>query len=538
MSQNVATVTALIPITHETKVANQNLRTLWESKLGSKFYEDSKTGLIKRVEGIVAHIWYFFVQWREQRKVKSAINTILSNIQPEKIAKESDRRKVLSELFFRKLASLSHHVFDRSHIGSDSNLEKALIDCMRDKLKPSQLKKFSSESKSHRMRQGEQKETKEKVAAHADIPLSNTEKEFITRVNRVKLAIRLGIELRTLSFWEGTSGCYPGKGLDLRSKNLIMFKAGDEGPFGPNVPKRLQRIKNTIQKFFGINRHSLRDNQTHLAEHWAYIVSEHLGLDIVPYTALVEFTSTAFYQGGLQTKVGSCQIWLDKLQMLDRYLKVQTPEAQAASKQRLSSELKKYTFCTFLIGNQDTMPNNCGLAPPQIGLAHSEDEEKGKSSSKSSLKAVSFDDGLAFPWRHPRGALSTRKANGWASLFSAKDTFDAPGDTFEAKNTALGFFATKADLYQKLRQAQTEEQGVFEKNQELTMTENAAVLLYFAVKQQPLTELAKIKTQAQFATFFREHPDYDPFKASFQNTLAKAASNSEKEQVTKFSSFA
>lgn len=381
--------------------------------------------------------------------VRTVISQVVSRI-------DSDDPK-LRELFFYKLNRLTPRIFDRNAISE--NLEPALIELL-------ELPK--------------QKESKEKNATN-----------YVAKVNSVRLAMALGIPLELCPM--GSSGAYFGK--DIRNKRVIVFKPFDEGPFGPNTPKRCTRVLRKIQGVFiklgcNLGRKSLRLDRDYLAEVWTSKIDKSLGLGVVPETRLDEFRDDGFY-GPNKTKKGSCQLYQHGMVSAEEHF---ASVKEGSAKEVSQAEQEKIAIIGFITGNQDQSINNWGVV------------EANEKTAKETT-AVSFDNGLSFPHIHSADWLSTRNQYLWASLPFAKMPFCT-----ESMQIIEKLYKEQDVL---IRELEAVAPFQFDHHQKMRMRERIAVLYHISAEHPEehghlISELGQIKTNAQFQAFFKEHRIHVP----------------------------
>lgn len=225
---------------------------------------------------------------------------------------------------------------------------------------------------------------------------------------------------------QGSSGSYfiPG----TLGKILGVFKPKDEEPYGQLNPKWTKWLHKTCCPcFFG--RSCLMTNLGYVSEVGASIVDRFFGLDIVPHTELVEFSSSHFVYPvwtvinrwwigkNLPFKIGSFQVFVEGFENFPKVYKEMSALIPFPSnlENALQIEFEKLVILDYIIRNTDRTLDNLLIhlswtfendpsnkAYRLSDLANIDIQStKNLGSPKYKVKLAGIDNGLAFPYKHP-----------------------------------------------------------------------------------------------------------------------------------------
>ncbi len=346
-----------------------NLEMLESRERGQKF--QVKKGKLILITGIWEKICYFFNRSQIQNTVKEVISKTIRQIDSDNYGVDKTKK-----LFFETLKPLSLEVYDRGKI------------CAK---------------------------TLETIA---DSKLNEASKCLSSKINSVKLAVKLGVDFIPVE--EGNNGTYFGR--DRFRKIQVVFKPADEESSSENCGKLTSKIKKVLFTLFPwLKTHTnlYRENAC-LNEVGASLVDQHLKTNLIPETVIEEFESEQFEGAGVQNKKGSCQefvpgmrmaqevlglpsfgffgFWKRSLQKLWMYL-----FASIQPKVFNFSQHQKAAIIDFITGNQDGHMNNFLVNEKRV---------------------VVIDQGLSFPFEPPATPLSSINQYTWKYLAGADKVFD------------------------------------------------------------------------------------------------------------------
>ncbi|KAI8882855.1 hypothetical protein K501DRAFT_250578 [Backusella circina FSU 941] len=145
---------------------------------------------------------------------------------------------------------------------------------------------------------------------HFDDPIPTTEQNFAHIIQTVRTAIDNNMQPTRIS--QGSSGSYFCR--NSSGKIVGVFKPKNEEPYGRLNPKWTKWIhRHLFPCFFG--RSCLIPNLGYLSEAGASLIDRRLGTMIVPYTDVIQLSSTSFHYDYLDRrlmpeKIGSFQCFL------------------------------------------------------------------------------------------------------------------------------------------------------------------------------------------------------------------------------------
>jgi hypothetical protein len=426
---------------------------------------------------------YFFLRSKQESAVNHLIKeTIkpLTDVSSEKW-NESVPQEALRELFFERMAHLSNRIFDRS------TLPKNFTYVLDPEL--AQIKK-------------------RKTVESAGDPLVKLER----RVEKTRLAIKLGVELKPIS--QGNSGSYFAQ--DYKKKVLGVFKPGQEESLGSKSPKLVTRIRNFVQ--FNILKVDAGapfwKNEGYLAEAMTSQLANHLGFETVPASRVESFTSKALARAKIKGEAveekGSFQLFVKGSKSAQNGLHLGSKSPLFGGlllklntwryKDQISKKLDQHEFeemalIDFALCNRDRHFENWLLTKdPDTGKQH----------------IHLIDHQLAFPkYNPPQGdILYRRNQYKWDGLPQAMSPFS---DEMKKKAYILLTGQSFKDLLQRFHTVNDEQGMGFAKisqdgnSQERAFKQRIAILLKGMEKNYSLKDLARIKSQEEMDAFFVEH---------------------------------
>lgn len=105
-------------------INDHNFQVLSNRERGELYYVNSDRKLT-RISGFCGHLWYYWNQSEEQKKVKQAVSAALEYYNGRLSDTREDKNKV--QRLFRRIGHLSPHVLDRSLFLSQNKLSKHLL---------------------------------------------------------------------------------------------------------------------------------------------------------------------------------------------------------------------------------------------------------------------------------------------------------------------------------------------------------------------------------------------------------------------------
>lgn len=195
------------------------------------------------------------------------------------------QKVVLKHIFTKSsLSRMGEDLYDRGAIAEGSKLEEILAEIFHSNLLPEDFR-FNLTGKREELKRALKayRNQHNKVEAKAAI------KELFMNLVLAEYAFsyQLGLDLKTIGDG-GSGGARYGR--DRFARKLVVVKPGDEGPHGRNNPRLMAKIK----RLFVSPRPSLIGNSEPQAEVDSYLLSERMGVDIVPPTELRYIPSHKF----------------------------------------------------------------------------------------------------------------------------------------------------------------------------------------------------------------------------------------------------
>lgn len=397
-------------------------------------------------QSIWKKIKYFFTRRRQESAVRSLIT--------DTVVKLKGDDATLQTLFFDRLAHLSPQVFDRK-----ATITRELAARLHPELR--------------------------------EIPAQEQMLKVARRIEKAKLALKLGIDLKPIS--RGASGSYFAR--DYKMKVIGVFKPGSEESLGSNSPKLLTRIRHFfLKRLFHIDTSlPFWPSEGYLAEVMSSRLSSSLGIDILPASqvAVLNGKKGSFQIFAKDTEsaedafhLGSClkgSLWRNRDLILNT---VKQEQFEQMALLDLSISNRDRHFENFLIKNE--------------------------SNEKGQRDIILIDHGLAFPRVNPpkNDRLYARNQYKWASMpqsarpFSeefvnrAERVFRGPDlkrllEEFKMVNDPHGIgFSTK-----------TKEGS----SQEYAFKERISALLIAMKKKMTIREIARIKSKDDLVQFLHQN---------------------------------
>lgn len=506
-----------INTTDETKNNLERLST--PLKKNEHFEVDRTNNTIKIVKSEwFAKVVYYFQEKRINREVKELVkaNIIeMANALPENLSDEQQHD--VQVFFLERLAPLSQKIFDRKVFGEVEKVDEdgeVVVDGIKNKnLLPQILNPQLADT------------------VKTDDNALDTQRKLQRRIEKTRLAINLGIELKPIS--QGASGSYFAR--DHKMKIIGVFKPGIEESSSTGTPKLSHRIKNCVQACFGINTAaSFWPASGYVSEKLTTVLADHLDIDVVPRAEVTRLTSEKFVRAqranAATEEEGSYQIFSPGTKSADEILKLNSMGPVFGNlrmrfntwryKDQISGKVsqpdfEKLAVTDGLILNKDRHFENW--------LIKKEPREDG------THEIVLIDNQLTFPKVNPAidNRFYRRQQNKWGSLPHAEKPFSKEikqdttialrGANLQALLDGLQAAST-TDLDAEIKAFNEVDPGSGS-SQELAFKQRVVVLLYAFEKDIPIREYAGIKSIQEMQDFTRSiNPDLD-FDLNDENAL-------------------
>lgn len=414
---------------------------------------------------------YFFQKDRKNEQVKLLISETVVNlvkILPQEM--EDEDIKCTQDFFFNRLAKLSNDVFDRSILG-DKQINKKILPEI---LSPELAKTRKDDTLT---------------------PEQDTERKLERRIEKTRLAKKLGIPLKTIS--QGASGSYFAR--DHKMKIIGVFKPGREESGGVNTPKTMVRIKNLfVKNVLGIDlQGSFWPSSGYIAEAMTSKLAEHLDIDVVPRSKVTSLMSDQFLSAQIRKRetkeTGSYQIFAPETKSADETFHLDSEKSKFANmflklnvwrykdeitKKIAQKDFEKMALVDGLIANRDRHFENWLV------------ETEGKKDGTHRIALI--DHQLAFPKVNPpkNDRFYRRNQNKWAVLPQAKEAFSP--EIKDKVNTLLKGENLQA-LLDQLQVAGAPAKGKkVKKFQDIEENEDRIISQEFAFKQRVVVLLVAL----------------------------------------------
>lgn len=453
-------------------------------------------------------IKYFFQKKQNEKNVKQTITKTVTLISTpmtlrtgEKVNLSETAQDQARKLFFEKMSTLSTRIFDRKAINKEflEVLEPKLVNTKRTK--------------------EEKKAEKEKKVPQEEV----NQRKLDRRIEKVRLANRLGIQLRAIS--QGTSGSY--FGVDHKGKILGVYKPGTEESLGSTSPKLKARITYLFMK------HVLKidtaapfwANEGYIAEVMTTKLAEHLKIGVVPASKATTLRDKSAKNAKGEER-GSFQIFAKKTKSADEVLKLHSQgifgnlilklrtwstqgksEISAAISQKQFEEL---AVIDYAICNRDRHFENI--------LMREKNGDEATSSGKATHDIFAIDQQLAMPKSNPPKSdkLYRRNQYKW-------EVFPQANKLFSGEMIANAYTNFRGENLEKLLKSmsavKSQEKGYNNEvkafnapvdlentmTQELAFKQRIAVLLVCMGSNLTMRDLAAIKSQEEIEEFLKKH---------------------------------
>lgn len=284
----------------------ENLHALFHRKKGEVFQVDEAGKLVidsslkGRLHRLGRRFKYCFTckaaPTSQQIKVQQAVTTALQALdQALQGSKAKKDHRDAAKLLLTKgaMKRMSRFAYDRGAIKEGSHLEKVIRDFSKER---QELNAAYAAWKEDRSQQ--------RALETAFMNLAWTELQF---------SMSLGIELQKVGDG-GTGGAK--YGLSRFGKKIWVVKPDDEGPFGVNNPRWMNKIK----RFFVTQAPCMKGNSEALSEQESYEFDRQFGFRMVPPTTTHFVESRTFFRGkrkfcSLQLFVGGCTTLAERIKV-------------------------------------------------------------------------------------------------------------------------------------------------------------------------------------------------------------------------------
>lgn len=410
-----------------------------------------------------------------QTRVAGAIEDVVNAVSNFQFKGVDQKKEFFKTLFFDNMSRLSRDVFDRAWIAKNTEMHEYMRTIVEQDDKGEDEVILNEEAE------------KKRAAAGG----SDEQEDYAKRWTEFKLARRCGIDIELNP--EGSSGVYKAHGVG--GDILFSIKPAEEGPHEVDNPKAKSLSKCIRKRLRSYERDSIKGHPAYRSEVWASKIDQHAKLNIVPLSKTVRINSPAF--NGAKVKEASCQIWIriddnERQQFASSITKSRFfGSTYMFSRQRFPEtdkfkvEFDKLVINDFVSGNQDRDTDNWLIKfIKSVG-------------NIVDIVIKAFDNGLAFPEKHPNSWKSTRKQYMWGKLRCANRAFTLEGKSFI--NTFTNAESLKA-LFDSFGPN-------FSKEQKETMIDRIVVLEFASRYDGTLSELSGVKRPADFQHFFAHKAD-------------------------------